>query len=124
MQSQKQLILDIVRTSPGHMTADEIYMAAKSRRPSVAMGTVYRNLSLLVEEGAVRKVELPGQPMRFDKTLRPHEHMVCRSCGHVEDVELGVDLLSRIRERTGREVENYHLSIQYLCPRCQSGDKS
>ena len=120
MQSQKQLILEIVRSAREHLTADEIYLEAKRRRASVAMGTVYRNLGILVAEGAVRRVEMAGQLMRFDKTLRPHEHMVCRGCGHVEDVELGFDLLSHLRRCADASVESYQLSITYTCPACRA----
>ena len=72
MRSQKQLILGVVRSSPEHMTAEEIHSLARRERGSLALGTVYRNLTQLEQEGQIRRLEVPGQPLRFDRTVTPH----------------------------------------------------
>lgn len=119
MRSQKQMIYEVICASCEHMTADQIYLAAKKEHPSVAMGTVYRNLTLLAEEGLIRRVEIAGAPTHFDKNVSPHEHFVCCRCGRVRDSNLREDLLSFLRERTGADVRSYQLSIVELCPACR-----
>ena len=47
-----------------------MYEFIKEAYPSIGKGTVYRNLDILAEEGALRKVEVPDGPNRFDFTLK------------------------------------------------------
>ena len=84
MTRQRKTILEIIKTSYDHMTAEEIYLKAKKVMPSIAMGTVYRNLGLMTKPGDPAHPD-PDSPDRYDKSVKPHEHMVCR-CGEVHDV--------------------------------------
>ena len=86
--------------------------------PSIAVGTVYRNLSLLVESGEVRKIDAPNAPSRYDRPQIPHEHLICKNCGKVADVG-EIDLLDVLREKTGEEILGYNLTMYYLCPKCK-----
>jgi len=58
-----------------HVAANEVYEFIKEAYPTIGKGTVYRNLDILVEEGALRKVEVPDGPNRFDFTLKNHYHV-------------------------------------------------
>ena len=119
MQSLKQFILDIVRSSCGHLSAEQVIALAREKEPRIAVGTVYRNLSALVAEGRLRSIAIPGSPLLYDATLAPHEHLICRRCGRLKDVLLSADLLSLLREATGEEVSDYDLSIGYICEECR-----
>ncbi len=119
MQSLKQFILDVVRTSHSHLSAEQILRLAREQKPRIAVGTVYRNLSALVEEGELRSILIPGSPLYYDATLAPHEHLVCRRCGKLKDVKLSADLLKLLREATNEEVCDYTLSIGYICEECR-----
>ena len=77
---QKQLVYELVADNCEHRTAEEVYRAAKTRMPQIAMGTVYRNLSQLVSEGKIRKIGVPNGPDRYDGCVRAHEHLFC---GHL-----------------------------------------
>ncbi len=118
MRSQKQNILNIIRTAEEHLTAEQVHEHARRQRPGMAMGTVYRNLALLAAEGEIGRVEVPGQPVRYDRSTKPHGHMICLRCGRTKDLELEEDLLSYLRERTGADVRSYQLSVRYLCSDC------
>lgn len=119
MQSQKQFILNIVRASHGHLTAEQILRLAREQQPRIAVGTVYRNLSMLCQEGELRSIVVPNSPVLYDATLSPHDHLVCRCCGKLKDVVLDVELLSLLRRSVGEEVSDYSLSIGYLCEECR-----
>ena len=67
---QKDLVRNTVYEMRRHVTANEVYEFIKEAYPSIGKGTVYRNLDILVEEGALRKVEVPNGPNRFDFTLK------------------------------------------------------
>ena len=73
------MVLDAVNEMHSHVTADQIYTFIKEKYPSIGRGTVYRNLGILVEEGKVRKVEVPDGSDRFDFTLENHYHVECVS---------------------------------------------
>ena len=118
MTKQQATILRVIQASPFHMTADEIYLAAKAEMPKLGIATVYRNLSSLCGEGIIRKIEIPGGPDRYDRNTKPHDHMVCTRCGEMLDgsVELE-DFLNRI-EAGGAKVTGYHLQVSCICSRC------
>ena len=117
MTKQRALIKKIVYDSYSHPTAVAIYEEAKKVLSSIALGTVYRNLNLMVESGEIRRISIPGQPDRFDKTLTPHGHMRCTECGRVFD--FFIDNLERdIHECTGADVLSFELSAQIICADC------
>mgnify|MGYP000939806370 CR=1 FL=1 len=58
MSKQRDLIERIIKESMLHLTAEEIYKEARKEMPNISLGTVYRNLGNLVDEGKVRKLQL------------------------------------------------------------------
>ena len=66
---QRKLVLDAVRQSYNHPTADEIYNAVREQDDRISRGTVYRNLNLLADAGEILSIKTPGGS-RFDRTVR------------------------------------------------------
>ena len=123
MTRQRALIARILRTAGRHLTAEEIYLLARRSMPSIAVGTVYRNLRLMTEDGEVRRIEAAGGPVRYDANLSPHGHLVCRVCGKLEDV--AVPCLSLYLSRcTGEAAPRYDLSVDWVCPVCRRARES
>ncbi|MBQ1216890.1 MAG: transcriptional repressor [Clostridia bacterium] len=118
MTQQRKIIYDIICNSPLHMTAEQIYAEAKRMRPSIAMGTVYRNLGLMAEAGEILRIEMPGRPDHFDKTVAPHHHCVCLKCGAVSDVPIP-DLTELLEKHIGSPVTGYDLTVHVLCENCK-----
>lgn len=87
---QRKLVLDAVRQSYSHPTADEIYNAVREQDDKISRGTVYRNLNLLADAGDILSIKTPGGS-RFDRTIEPHAHIICTSCSRVIDVPLPFD---------------------------------
>lgn len=116
---QRKLVLDAVRESYTHPTADEIYSAVHERDDKISRATVYRNLNLLADEGAILSIKAPGGS-RFDRTIEPHAHMICAGCGTVMDVPLPVDLTvdERVAESTGWSINSHYTIFEGLCPDC------
>ena len=89
MRAQKNVIVTVQRDRwKRHVTANEVYEFIKEAYPTIGKGTVYRNLDMLIEEGVLRKVEVPDGPSRFDFTLEKHYHVRCVKCGEVSDVDM------------------------------------
>ena len=116
MTGQRQLILDVLRSSSGHMTADQIFTAARQIKPDIAVGTVYRNLKLLSESGEIRHILVAGSPDIYDKSLHPHEHMICDICGEVSDIDV-IDTAS-IERKHNIQITSYELTIRGICADC------
>ena len=51
---QRGIILEILRRTHEHPTAEMIYRDARRALPNISLGTVYRNLNFLRDHGAVR----------------------------------------------------------------------
>jgi len=113
---QRQLILDVLRSSSGHMTADQIFAEARLIKPNIAVGTVYRNLKLLSEAGEIRHILVAGSPDIYDKSVHPHEHMICDNCGQVYDLDV-IDT-SSIEQKHCIRITSYELTIRGICSGC------
>ena len=116
---QRKLVLDAVRQSYNHPTADEIYNALRAQDDKISRGTVYRNLNLL----AARRDPLHQAPggSRFDRTIEPHAHIICTSCSRVIDVPLPFDaqLDAKASEQIGWNVTSHYTIFEGLCPNCR-----
>ena len=122
---QKDLVRNTVYEMRRHVTANEVYEFIKRSISNNWKGTVYRNLDILVEEGALRKVEVPNGPNRFDFTLKNHYHVRCIKCGEIFDVDMDQipDLLERIHNTHGIEFVDYDISFKGICPEMQGEGK-
>ena len=118
---QRDLVKQAVYDLKSHVTADELYEFLKEKHPSIGRGTVYRNLDVLVEEGKVRRVEVPNDPVRYDFTLQNHYHVKCVECGAVSDVDMDevTDLIERIRDTHGMEFLSYDIVFKGVCGNCK-----
>lgn len=118
MTKYRTLILDIIKSSEEHMTAEEIFLKAKRLQHSIAVGTVYRNLGLMAEAGEIRRISILNAPDRYDKTLLPHEHLICQNCGELSDISVP-DLKEYLEQQTGIKILGYDLNLRYICNKCK-----
>ena len=83
---QRDLVLQLLRGTCCHPTADSIFEQARHIMPNISLGTVYRNLKLLTEEGKIQELRIGRGVSRYDGDLRDHYHVRCIECGKVDDV--------------------------------------
>jgi len=119
---QKEVILGVVKGTSSHPTADQVYEQAKREIPNISLGTVYRNLRLLKQEGEILELNFNSTLSRFDGTAQNHYHFRCEQCGRIFDLDEPVDktLNKRITRKTGFTVVGHHLEFYGLCRDCQS----
>ena len=117
---QRELIISLMRENYDHPTADEIYVLARKADPQISRGTVYRNLNLLAERGAIRRLDVIGGADHYDCRLKDHYHFVCRCCHKVFDTPIPYeDSFNRTPEpMEGFKTEWHHLLLVGLCPSC------
>lgn len=122
---QRELVYQAVNTLRCHATAEEIYTMIIKDHPSVGKGTVYRNLSVLAEEGKIYKVETPGGPDHFDHNVTKHYHIKCLECGRVFDVDMDLieNLEDRIRDKHGMKILDNDILFKGICRECREAGK-
>jgi Fe2+ or Zn2+ uptake regulation protein len=119
----RRVLLDVVRATGSHPTAEWVHRMVRRRLPRVSLGTVYRNLRLLVAQGLVK--ELPGPHARFDGNLSDHHHFTCLGCGRISDVPGGATepqsraLCGRVAAQSGASVTYHRIEFYGRCAACQ-----
>ena len=114
---QRERIYEAVRTSMEHPSAQMVYDALRPEMPRLSLGTVYRNLHQMAQEGRLR--ELEGPVARFDAVLPSHTHIRCVRCGQVADLELPYDpALDRKDAGDGWGITGHELVFNGICPAC------
>ncbi|HUG54194.1 MAG TPA: transcriptional repressor [Vicinamibacteria bacterium] len=118
---QREVVLELVRSTMDHPSADWVYRQARRRLPKISLGTVYRNLKRLAAEGLIREVHAAGQGTRFDGNTGQHHHVRCLQCGRINDLPASVD--TRREQAAARalnfRIVGHHVEIQGVCPGCQ-----
>lgn len=76
---QRERIYQAVHASREHPSAQMVYDLLREEMPRLSLGTVYRNLHQMAQEGMLQ--ELEGPTARFDACLAPHAHIRCTCCG-------------------------------------------
>lgn len=120
---KREAILEAIRSTQIHPTADWVYQRLKPTHPDLSLGTVYRNISFFKEQGTVCCVGVVNGQERFDATVTPHTHFICDTCSAVIDLhEIPVDtaLDTRVGAQYGITVDRHDLVFHGVCKDCNS----
>ena len=98
-----------------------VYQAIKEEYPNVSLGTVYRNLNFLVNQGEVQKISCGDGIDHFDYDISNHYHFICKNCNCVIDLEM--ESISHINIIAASKFEGeIEGSVSYFfgtCPKCK-----
>jgi Fur family transcriptional regulator, ferric uptake regulator len=109
---QRRAILDAIERTPGTFTVAEL----QATLGGVGTATVYRTLELLRESGSLRRL---GEAAYVRCHPGHHHHLVCVSCGGVEETELCAAPSSReLKKRYGFAAEWHEFDVYGTCKRC------
>lgn len=116
--NQRTAIRDAIGDAARPLSPNEILDAAKARSPKLGIATVYRTVKVLIEEGWLKAVTLPGDPPRYELAhISHHHHFHCRVCGRVFDIEGCPGDLRTLAPR-GYRVEAHEVVLYGQCPTC------
>jgi Fe2+ or Zn2+ uptake regulation protein len=117
---QRREVYEALRRTPDHPSAVQVFARVQKTMPSISLATVYNCLETLAQCGLVRQVNFDRGPSRFCPNIQRHGHIICTSCGRVDDVDVPADEeLSRFWQiPDGYVVNQYDFSLRGLCPRC------
>jgi Fur family peroxide stress response transcriptional regulator len=120
---KREAILEAIRDTDLHPSADWVYQKLKPTHPDLSLGTVYRNLAFFKEQGTVCCVGVVNGQERFDAVTEPHTHFICGHCGAVIDLhKIPVDpaLDRKVGEQYGFRVAHHKLVFHGICDKCLS----
>ncbi|RMI03320.1 Fur family transcriptional regulator [Cellulomonas triticagri] len=114
-------VLDAVAAVP-HADADAVLRHARAALPTVSVQAVYDVLHALTDAGILRRIEPAGHPARYERRVGDnHHHVVCRTCGAVDDVDCAVGEAPCLTpsSTSGFTVETAEVTYWGLCPSCR-----
>lgn len=121
----REAIKEFLCTRKDHPTADVVYMNVSREYPNISLGTVYRNLTLLVDMGEIQRLRVGDGQDHFDADISKHYHFVCTECGSVIDLEM--DSIEKINDIAGMNFEGQiygHVTYFYgTCGDCTKRKK-
>ena len=104
----------------GHMNIDDLYKKLLSKFPSISLATIYKNINAMIEKVFLSEVKLPNTKSVFELVKNEHAHLVCSSCGKIEDVTLNVQsVLDEVATISKFEIDSTNLVLSGLCPNCK-----
>lgn len=117
---QRESIKACLMERKDHPTADVLYTSIREEFPNISLGTVYRNLNLLVDLGEIQRLSCGDGTDHFDYDTHPHYHYVCRTCGAITDLsmETSCDLENTARKCTDGTIEDHTIFFYGVCGNC------
>ncbi len=121
--NQRKLIYEILKNTNIHPTADWIYEQVRKEISNISLGTVYRNLKVLKEEGKIIEIS-DGKQSRFDARTDKHFHFKCSSCGGIYDIDKDgvVDINESKLANMGYFIQDVDVVFTGICFKCKGGE--
>lgn len=120
LTKQRQAVLQVIRESDKHLTANEVFDDARAVLPGISFATVYNSLNFLKQEGLIGEVRFGNQSTRYDRTLTRHDHAVCTECGRLVDIDVAIppELTEQAAGLSKFKVDSIELVLRGRCPDC------
>jgi len=124
LTANREALVDTFTAAPRPLTIPEIL----ARRSELAQSSVYRNLVVLEEAGIVHRVVGADDFARWELAedlAGHHHHLICASCGRVEDVPASAGLersvaaaAAAITRSTGFRTQRHRVDLVGVCKKC------
>lgn len=117
---QREAVLLYLRSTKSHPTAENIYTEIRKEFPKISLGTVYRNLNLLVEQGEIHRLNCGDGVEHYDAIVEPHNHFICHRCGAVLDLDMDPfeSIDEEVRESFPGIIEGHEVYFYGICGDC------
>ena len=120
LTKQREVVLQVIRDAREHLTASEVFGAAKALLPSISFATVYNSLRFLKESGHIAEIQFGNGASRFDRITSRHDHAICTKCGKLVDIEMEhpLELVERAAAYSNFKPESLEFTLRGICPEC------
>ncbi len=119
---QREAIYEFLNSRLDHPSADTVYENVKKEFPNISLGTVYRNLNLLVEIGRAVRIVTKNGFDRFDAKIAPHYHFICGDCGCIKDLQIQPisNVESQANALTDDVILGHEINFLGICEECKA----
>jgi len=120
LTKQREVVLQVIRESHSHLTANEVFADAKAMLPSISFATVYNSLRFLKDAGHIAEIQFGNGASRFDRITSRHDHALCTKCGRLVDIEMDhpQELVERAAIYSRFKPESLEFTLRGICPDC------
>lgn len=120
---QRYAIYKYLLSVKTHPSAEMIYNELKKNYPAMSLATVYKTLKTLNELDLVQELNVGEDNFRYDANVKTHPHIVCLSCGKVDDIEkANFDIVNEEASKfTDYDIKSYKIYFYGICPKCKKG---
>lgn len=120
LTKQRQSVLQVIRESEKHLTANEVFENARRLLPGISFATVYNSLRYLKNEGLIGEIQFGTEANLYDRNLTRHDHAVCSTCGKLVDLDLSLPkgIIEEAARRSKFQAASIELILHGLCPDC------
>jgi Fur family transcriptional regulator, ferric uptake regulator len=116
---QRRAVLETLEQWEGSFTVVELYDRARRTFPALALATTYRTVDLLRRAGSVRPLPGTGRPAYVRCHVGHHHHLICLTCGGVEETELcAAPTAAELKRRYGFSESSHEVDIYGTCADC------
>jgi Fur family transcriptional regulator, ferric uptake regulator len=120
---QKLVIIDELRKVSSHPTAQDVYTMVRKTLPKISLGTVYRNLEMLSDNGDIQRLAFHSGKRRYDGNPINHPHICCKICGKVDDLPdnsgINEKILHCLTDVCGYKITDYSIELFGICGDCR-----
>lgn len=115
---QRNIIHQSIKAVSSHPTAQEIYAMVREEIPNISLGTIYRNLSQLLEHKLIREIQIEGIS-HYDGTLTDHHHFYCTNCSSIQDCDIqDAGLIQDLMQSHHCTIEKCDIIFSGICESC------
>ena len=121
MTGNRQVVLEVLRNTTAHPTAQQVFLSAREQQPQIGFATVYRTLDLLVQHGLAQEVYRDKDgAAHYDANVSRHDHAICDRCGRIVDVSAQLHALAYaiIERSAGFRIDWHATAFTGLCADC------
>lgn len=115
---QREALLALLRSTTSHPDAQWLYSSLRQEQPNISLGTVYRNLRQLTDEGEILEL-CYGNTSHFDADLSPHYHLQCANCKRIFDIP-AENVAVKVKADSEFIVDGFSIVLNGICRNCQN----
>ena len=112
--------MDAVKKLDNHPTVEEVYADVIKDYNNISKNTVYRNLRQLADDGEIQRVQMQGEPERYDNNSKKHYHFKCNICGMMIDIDMDyiddIDKTARFSHKF--KIDGHDIIFKGTCLEC------
>ena len=123
---QRDAIVRAFLASGRHLTVWQLHQEVAQADPRVNVATVFRTLKLLCRAGLAVERRFAHSLTRYEAApVRPHHHLICAQCGHIEEFEHGglERIQAQVARRAGFALADGRVELYGACRECRRGTR-